>query len=133
MAKPLFSLSLDPSLENLRQITGARWRWPLTSTKLFRYGSSSDTCPDSRLRISGTGWSGGVLMLDEWMQQAEHLLLSTGTGRPTTPMRGYPGGTHGCCRLLIARSAAPATHGLARLRAATSKSWGVRLLLSKPT
>lgn len=36
-------------------------------------------CPDSRLRITGTGWSGGVLLADEWMQQLEHLLLSTGT------------------------------------------------------
>jgi len=36
-------------------------------------------CPGSRLEITGDGWSGGFLLLDEWMQQAEHLLLSTGT------------------------------------------------------
>lgn len=36
-------------------------------------------CPDSGLRISGHGWSGGALVLDEWGQACEHLLLSTGT------------------------------------------------------
>lgn len=36
-------------------------------------------CPDSGLRISGHSWSGGVLVLDEWAQACEHLLLSTGT------------------------------------------------------
>jgi hypothetical protein len=36
-------------------------------------------CPDSGLQISGHGWSGGVLVLDEWAQACEHLLLSTGT------------------------------------------------------
>ena len=36
-------------------------------------------CPDSGLRISGHGWSGGVMVLDEWAQACEHLLLSTGT------------------------------------------------------
>jgi hypothetical protein len=36
-------------------------------------------CPDSGLRISGHGWSGGVLVLDEWAQACEHLLLSSGT------------------------------------------------------
>ena len=36
-------------------------------------------CPDSHLRINGNGWSGGVVLLDEWMQAVEHLLLSTGT------------------------------------------------------
>jgi hypothetical protein len=36
-------------------------------------------CPDSGLRISGHGWSGGALVLDEWAQACEHLLLSTGT------------------------------------------------------
>ena len=42
-------------------------------------GCLDSWCPDSRLRITGDGWSGGVLLLDEWMQQLEHLLLSTGT------------------------------------------------------
>lgn len=36
-------------------------------------------CPNSGLRISGHSWSGGVLVLDEWAQACEHLLLSTGT------------------------------------------------------
>ncbi|MFM7676145.1 MAG: DUF3854 domain-containing protein [Synechococcus sp.] len=36
-------------------------------------------CPDSGLQISPTGWSGGVLVADEWQQALEHLLLSTGT------------------------------------------------------
>ena len=36
-------------------------------------------CPGSALRISGHGWSGGALVLDEWAQAAEHLLSSTGT------------------------------------------------------
>ena len=36
-------------------------------------------CPDSGLQISGHGWSGGVLVLDEWAQACEHLLLSAGT------------------------------------------------------
>jgi hypothetical protein len=42
-------------------------------------GCLDSWCPDSRLRITGDGWSGGVLLLDELMQQMEHLLLSTGT------------------------------------------------------
>jgi hypothetical protein len=36
-------------------------------------------CPSSRLRISGHGWSGGVVVLDELMQQLEHALLADGT------------------------------------------------------
>ena len=36
-------------------------------------------CPSSRLRISGHGWSGGVVVMDELMQQLEHLLLADGT------------------------------------------------------
>jgi hypothetical protein len=31
------------------------------------------------LRIDGHSWSGGALVLDEWMQAVEHLLLSSGT------------------------------------------------------
>jgi len=42
-------------------------------------GCLDSWCPDSRLRITGTGWSGGVLLIDELMQQLEHLLLSNGT------------------------------------------------------
>ena len=36
-------------------------------------------CPSSRLRISGHGWSGGGVVMDELMQQLEHLLLADGT------------------------------------------------------
>ena len=36
-------------------------------------------CPSSVLRIDGHSWSGGALVLDEWMQAVEHLLLSSGT------------------------------------------------------
>lgn len=36
-------------------------------------------CPSSGLRIDGHSWSGGTLVLDEWMQAIEHLLLSSGT------------------------------------------------------
>jgi hypothetical protein len=36
-------------------------------------------CPDSGLRITGAGWSGGALVLDEWQQACEHLLMSHGT------------------------------------------------------
>ena len=35
--------------------------------------------PNTALRISGTSYSGGVFVLDEWVQAVEHLLLSTGT------------------------------------------------------
>jgi hypothetical protein len=36
-------------------------------------------CPSSHLQISGHSWSGAALVLDEWAQGCEHLLLSTGT------------------------------------------------------
>ncbi|MEB3276193.1 MAG: DUF3854 domain-containing protein [Cyanobacteriota bacterium] len=36
-------------------------------------------CPNSGLEITGTGWNGGVMVLDEVAQGLEHLLLSTGT------------------------------------------------------
>lgn len=36
-------------------------------------------CPDSGLQISSHSWSGGTLVLDEWAQACEHLLLSSGT------------------------------------------------------
>jgi hypothetical protein len=42
-------------------------------------GCLDSWCPNSGLRISGHSWSGGVLVLDEWAQGCEHLLLSTGT------------------------------------------------------
>jgi len=36
-------------------------------------------CPNSHMRINGSAWNGGVLVLDEWMQAVEHLLFSTRT------------------------------------------------------
>lgn len=36
-------------------------------------------CPDSALQINGAGWPGAVLVLDEWMQALDHLVLSDGT------------------------------------------------------
>ena len=36
-------------------------------------------CPNSRLKINGHSWSGAVVVLDELMQQLEHLLLADGT------------------------------------------------------
>ncbi|NDG36689.1 MAG: hypothetical protein EBY34_03000, partial [Alphaproteobacteria bacterium] len=36
-------------------------------------------CPSSGLQIHGSGWPGGVVVMDELMQALEHLLLSTGT------------------------------------------------------
>jgi hypothetical protein len=42
-------------------------------------GCLDSWCPDSRLQITGETGTGGVLVLDEWMQQVEHLLLGSGT------------------------------------------------------
>lgn len=42
-------------------------------------GCLDSWCPSSRLAITGSSGSGGFLLADEWMQQLEHLLLSTGT------------------------------------------------------
>jgi hypothetical protein len=42
-------------------------------------GCLDSWCLNSGLRMRGDGWSGGVLVLDEWAQACEHLLLSTGT------------------------------------------------------
>lgn len=53
---------------------------PDTDQRLQGVAACLDSwCPDSRLRITGDGWSGGVLLADELMQQLEHLLTSTGT------------------------------------------------------
>jgi len=50
-------------------------------------GCLDSWCSDSALQLAGHGWSGGVLMLDEWMQQIEHLLLSSGTALADRPGR----------------------------------------------
>ena len=36
-------------------------------------------CPVSGLQINGHGWNGAVIVLDEWQQGLEHLLVSNGT------------------------------------------------------
>ena len=36
-------------------------------------------CPTSGLQIQGDSWTGGTIVLDEWMQALEHLLFSSGT------------------------------------------------------
>jgi len=36
-------------------------------------------CPDAGLQISGHSWNGAALVLDEWQQALEHLLLNSGT------------------------------------------------------
>jgi hypothetical protein len=60
---------------------GLPWRaMPGTDDRLQGVAACVDSwCADSRLRITGETGSGGVLVLDEWMQQAEHLLLGNGT------------------------------------------------------
>lgn len=53
---------------------------PGTDERLQGVAACLDSwCPDSRLQITGETGSGGVLVLDEWMQQAEHLLHGNGT------------------------------------------------------
>jgi hypothetical protein len=60
---------------------GVPWEAPPgTDERLQGVSGCLDSwCPDSRLQITGETGSGGVLVLDEWMQQAEHLLLGSGT------------------------------------------------------
>lgn len=71
--------------------------------------------PTSALQISPTGWSGGVMPLDEWMQAAEHLLLST---------------TLKTCRAEVLRTAAEQLPRNLQTPAmdAQMAEWGVRLL-----
>jgi len=74
--------------------------------------------PDGSLRVTGHGWSGGVMVADEWMQSVEHLLLSTGTALGKA------------CRASVLRTAA---EQLPRMRQtiamdAQMADWAVRLL-----
>ena len=81
-------------------------------------GSTWDSfCPDSALRISPEGWSGSVLVLDEWMQALEHLLLSHGTtlGKRRGSVLATAGEVIARARQTIALDAQLA-------------AWGVRLL-----
>jgi hypothetical protein len=74
-------------------------------------------CPDSRLKINPEGWSGAVLVPDEWMQALEHLLLSHGTalGKRRSSVLLTAGEVIARLRQLIALDAQMA-------------AWGVRLL-----
>ena len=60
---------------------GLPWRaMPGSDERLQGVAACLDSwCPDARLRITGETGSEGVLVLDEWMQQAEHLILGNGT------------------------------------------------------
>lgn len=65
----------------LAERVGIPWRpAPRTDERLQGIAACLDSwCPESPLAITGETGSGGVLVLDEWRQQAEHLLLSFGT------------------------------------------------------
>lgn len=53
---------------------------PGTDDRLQGVAACLDSwCPTSRLRITGETGRGGVIVLDEWMQQLEHLLMGRGT------------------------------------------------------
>ena len=76
--------------------------------------------PDSALRITGDGWSGGVLFADEWAQAVEHLLHSIGTALSDRPGR----------RAGVMRTAAEQLPRLRQSIAADAQMplWAVRLL-----
>jgi hypothetical protein len=65
----------------LAERVGIPWEaTPGTDERLQGVSGCHDSwCPDSRLQITGETGTGGVLVLDEWMQQVEHLLLGSGT------------------------------------------------------
>jgi hypothetical protein len=98
---------------------GIPWRpRPGTDDRLQGIAACWDSWrPDSAMRITGHGWSGGVMVLDEWMQAAEHLLLSHGT-------------TLGKRRAATLRTAAEQLPQMRQTIAldAQMADWGVRLL-----
>lgn len=65
----------------LAERVGIPWEAkPGTDERLQGVAACLDSwCPDSALQITGQTGSGGVLVLDEWAQQAEHLLTGMGT------------------------------------------------------
>ena len=65
----------------LAERLGVSWApAPGSDARLLGAGLCLDSCcPASGLQITGHGWSGAAVVLDEWGQAAEHLLLSTGT------------------------------------------------------
>jgi hypothetical protein len=65
----------------LAERLGVAWApAPGDDQRLLGAGLCLDSCcPASGLQISGHDWSGAALVLDEWQQALEHLLLSSGT------------------------------------------------------
>ncbi len=79
---PVVVLSHRTALgQALARQVGVPWRpMPGSDERLQGFACCLDSlCPDSALRIAGDGWSGAVVVLDEVMQQLEHLLIGTGT------------------------------------------------------
>jgi len=65
----------------LAERLGVAWA-PLPETDARQLGAGfclDSACPSSGLKITGHGWSGGLLVWDEIAQGLEHLLLSSGT------------------------------------------------------
>lgn len=76
--------------------------------------------PDCAMQITGHGWSGGAMVLDEWAQACEHLLLSTGTALGDHPGR----------RVAAMRTAAEQLPRMLQTLASDAQmpAWAVRLL-----
>ena len=71
----------------LGERVGIPWRaMPGTDDRLQGVAACLDSwCPSSRLHITGETGRGGGGVLDEWMQQVEHLLMGTGTALADPP------------------------------------------------
>ncbi|MFN9548632.1 MAG: DUF3854 domain-containing protein, partial [Cyanobacteriota bacterium] len=79
---PVVVLSHRTALgQALARQVGVPWRpMPGSDERLQGFACCLDSlCPNSALRIAGDGWTGAVVVLDEVMQQLEHLLNGTGT------------------------------------------------------
>jgi hypothetical protein len=65
----------------LAERLGVAWApAPGDDQRLLGAGLCLDSCcPASGLQINGHSWSGAAVVLDEWQQALEHLLLSSGT------------------------------------------------------
>jgi hypothetical protein len=108
---------------------GTPWEpLPGTDERLQGVAACLDSwCPNSRLHITGDTGRGGVLVLDEWMQQVEHLLIGTGTALAdrTAPRRAAVLRTLAeqllTARLVIAADGQMAEWAVALLEALTSR------------
>jgi hypothetical protein len=127
---PVVVLSHRTALgQALARQVGVPWRpMPGSDERLQGFACCVDSlCRDSALRIAGDGWSGAVVVLDEWMQQAEHLLLGTGTALTdrTAPRRAAVlralAELLARARLVIASDAQMAEWGVALLEALTGR------------